>query len=64
VFIPGQGGEAKALKELEDYFYGKLLQEHTRVDWFVRSKAGELTRRLGECCLSRPGRPMAIGNLS
>ena len=56
VFIPGQGNEAKALKDFENALYIQLLKEHTRVDQFVRSKAGELTRRLGQCF---PMSPMA-----
>ncbi len=31
VFIPGQGGEAKAHKEFEGGLYGQLLQQHARV---------------------------------
>lgn len=31
VFIPGQGGKVKALKEFEDELYGELLQQHARV---------------------------------
>lgn len=48
VFIPGRGGEAKALKDFEEALYRQLLEEHTRVDQFVRSKVGELSRRLGQ----------------
>lgn len=47
LFIPGQGGEAKAIKDFEDEMYGQLLQQHDRVGLFVQSKAGELARKLG-----------------
>ena len=46
-FIPGQGNEAKALKEFEDELYGQLLEQHERVGRFVQSKADELACRLG-----------------
>ena len=47
LFIPGQGSEARATKDIEDEMYGQLLQQHDRVDLFVQSKAGELARKLG-----------------
>ena len=46
-FIPGQGNEAKALKEFEKELYDQLLEQHERVSRFVRSKGDELARRLG-----------------
>ena len=46
-FIPGHGNENQALKETEDQLYRQLLREHERVSLFVRSKVGELERRLG-----------------
>lgn len=46
-FIPGQGNEAKALKDFEKELYDQLLEQHERVSRFVRSKGDELARRLG-----------------
>ena len=44
--IPGHGNEAKALKAFEHEFYRELADQHQRVDLFVHSKAGEISRRL------------------
>ncbi|KAI4266588.1 MAG: hypothetical protein L6R38_008660 [Xanthoria sp. 2 TBL-2021] len=44
--IPGHGNEAKALKAFEQEFYRELTDQHQRVDLFVQSKAGEISRRL------------------
>ncbi|KAL8775671.1 MAG: hypothetical protein Q9209_000167 [Squamulea sp. 1 TL-2023] len=44
--IPGHGNEAKALKAFENEFYRQLTDQHQRVNLFVRSKAGEINRRL------------------
>lgn len=46
VSIPGQGGEIE--KNFEDALYSILLEQHQRIDLFVRSKTGEIQRRLGE----------------
>jgi len=45
IAIPGH--DDVALLEFEDSFYQELCCQHDRVDLFVRSKAGELNRRLG-----------------
>ena len=47
-FIPGMGSNADTLGEFEGRLYTKLAKEYDRVDLFVRSKTGELTRRLGK----------------
>ncbi|KAL8720240.1 MAG: hypothetical protein Q9225_002872 [Loekoesia sp. 1 TL-2023] len=44
--IPGHHNEAKALQAFEDEFFAELVDQHQRVDLFVRSKAGEINRRL------------------
>lgn len=44
--IPGRGNEAKALKAFENEFFRELTDQHQRVDLFVQSKAGEISRRL------------------
>ncbi|KAL9001104.1 MAG: hypothetical protein Q9169_000287, partial [Polycauliona sp. 2 TL-2023] len=44
--IPGHGTEAKALKAFETEFYHELNDQHQRVDLFVQSKSGEISRRL------------------
>ena len=46
VSIPGQGNKTE--KSFEDVLYHVLLEQHQRIDLFVRSKTGELERRLGE----------------
>ncbi|KAL8854664.1 MAG: hypothetical protein Q9221_000446 [Calogaya cf. arnoldii] len=44
--IPGHGNEAKVLKGFEQEFYRELTEQHQRVDLFVQSKSGEISRRL------------------
>ncbi|KAG9886211.1 hypothetical protein KCU94_g17269, partial [Aureobasidium melanogenum] len=44
ISIPG-AGDARG-KELEDSLYGILQQQHQRITLFVRSKTGEIERRL------------------
>ncbi|KAL9035412.1 MAG: hypothetical protein Q9180_004876 [Flavoplaca navasiana] len=44
--IPGHGNQAKALKAFENEFYRELHDQHQRVDLFVQSKSGEISRRL------------------
>ncbi|KAL8659419.1 MAG: hypothetical protein Q9226_000446 [Calogaya cf. arnoldii] len=44
--IPGHGNEAKALSAFEQEFYRELTEQHQRVDLFVQSKSGEISRRL------------------
>jgi hypothetical protein len=46
ISIPG-AGDARG-KELEDNLSGILQQQHQRISLFVRSKTGEIERRLGE----------------
>ncbi|KAI4254058.1 MAG: hypothetical protein LQ352_003331 [Teloschistes flavicans] len=46
VTIPGCENEAKALQSFESEFYAELKDQHQRVDLFVQSKAGEISRRL------------------
>lgn len=45
VSIPGST-DTKA-REFEDALYGILFEQHQRITLFVRSKAGEIKRRLG-----------------
>ena len=45
--IPGHGNEAKALRDFEVALYQQLVEQHERIDRFVRSKAGELERIIG-----------------
>lgn len=45
--IPGAENEARASRNLEDELYIHLKDQHARVDLFVRSKAGEYSRKLG-----------------
>lgn len=46
VSVPGRG-EAK-LQEFENGLFHHLAEQHHRIDLFVKSKAGEIQRRLGE----------------
>ena len=46
VSIPGQGHDSKALQEFEEELYAELYEQHQRIDLFVQSKSGEITRRL------------------
>ncbi|MCJ1466927.1 hypothetical protein MMC07_005549 [Pseudocyphellaria aurata] len=46
VTVPGKDNEAKALQKFEDRLYAELWEQHQRIDLFVQSKAGEITRRL------------------
>ena len=45
--IPGSNNESKALHAFEDELYRELRDQHQRIDLFVKSKAGEVGRRLG-----------------
>lgn len=47
IAIPGKDNEAKALQKFEDELYVELREQHQRIDLFVQSKSGEITRRLG-----------------
>jgi hypothetical protein len=55
ISIPG-AGDARG-KELEDNLYAILQQQHQRITLFVRSKTGEIERRLGECLSSTQSAP-------
>jgi hypothetical protein len=46
ISIPG-AGDVRG-KELEDNLSGILQQQHQRISLFIRSKTGEIERRLGE----------------
>lgn len=46
VTVPTQKNAAKALEAFEDEFFVELRNQHQRVDLFVQSKTGEVTRRL------------------
>ena len=46
ITIPGQKNNNKALEDFEEELYAELLDQHQRVDLFVRSKSGEIKRRL------------------
>lgn len=48
IAIPGKDNEARALQEFEDELYFELREQHQRIDLFVQSKSGEITRRLGK----------------
>lgn len=50
IAIPGKDNEAKALQKFEDELYVELREQHQRIDLFVQSKSGEITRRLGMLC--------------
>ena len=44
--VPGQKNDNKALEDFEKELYAELLDQHQRIDLFVRSKSGEIKRRL------------------
>ncbi|KAI9701534.1 MAG: hypothetical protein M1836_001590 [Candelina mexicana] len=46
ISIPGRSDEGQALKEFEDELFTELLEQHDRIGLFVRSKSGEIERRL------------------
>ena len=46
ITIPGQKNDNKALEDFEKELYAELLDQHQRIDLFVRSKSGEIKRRL------------------
>ena len=46
ISIPGQGDEK--LVGFENTLFAVLAEQHNRIDDFVRSKAGEIQRRLGK----------------
>ncbi|MCJ1379090.1 hypothetical protein MMC17_002190 [Xylographa soralifera] len=46
ILIPGQASANKASDDFEEELYAELLDQHQRIDLFVRSKSGEIERRL------------------
>ena len=46
IAVPGQFNESKVFEEFEGELYQELLEQHQRIDLFVKSKSGEITRRL------------------
>jgi hypothetical protein len=49
ISIPGRGnGENATLNEFEDELYAELSEQHQRIDLFVFSKSGEISRRLSK----------------
>ena len=44
--IPGQASANKASDDFEEELHAELLDQHQRIDLFVRSKSGEIERRL------------------
>ncbi|KAI9835528.1 MAG: hypothetical protein M1819_001979 [Sarea resinae] len=47
IVIPGSShGDDKALQEFENDLYAELCEQHQRINLFVRSKSGEISRRL------------------
>ncbi len=45
--VPGKERGGTALREFESELYDELYEQYQRIDLFVRSKAGEIKRRLG-----------------
>lgn len=45
ISIPGSGDDSG--KNFENALFGILKEQHDRISWFVKSKAGEIRRRLG-----------------
>lgn len=46
IAIPGRGDESEAPAAFEKELYQELLDQHQRIDLFVKSKSGEIGRRL------------------
>ena len=46
IAVPGHDGEYKALQAFEDELYSELREQHQRVALFIKSKSGELSRKL------------------
>jgi len=46
ISIPGRDGEQRDQDAFEDELYALLLDQHQRIDLFVKSKSGEIKRRL------------------
>ena len=46
--VSGNGTtDESSLQAFEDELYAELLEQYQRIDLFVKSKAGEIQRRLG-----------------
>jgi hypothetical protein len=57
ISIPSRGnGGDTALKEFEDELYSALSEQHQRIDLFVFSKSGEISRRLSKSLASSGAR--------
>lgn len=50
--VPGSGDEVG--KDFEDALFHLLHEQHERITWFVRSKTGEIKRRLGQPAFPTP----------
>ena len=46
ISIPGRNGENEALGAFEQELYAELVAQHQRINLFVKSKSGEIQRRL------------------
>ena len=46
ITIPGQSNDQKQLETFEEDLYKELVSQYQRIDLFVRSKSGEISRRL------------------
>ena len=46
VTVPGHSKDSESLQAFEDELYQELYEQHQRVDLFIKSKAGELSRKL------------------
>ena len=46
ILIPGQANAHQASDDFEQELYAELFDQHQRIDLFVRSKSGEIERRL------------------
>ena len=46
VTVPGHNKESEGLQAFEDELYQELDEQHQRVELFIKSKAGELSRKL------------------
>lgn len=55
ISISGSQDKSEALKELEDELYVELVEQHQRIALFVRSKSGEIKRRLSSLLNTRFG---------
>ncbi|KAI9849261.1 MAG: hypothetical protein M1837_004720 [Sclerophora amabilis] len=69
IAIPGRSEDREiALSNFEDELFAELLEQHQRIDLFVKSKSGEIKRRLDHlheqvCRLARRDFPVARNKL-